>query len=71
MQRNCRAAFLHNIKHSNRETQHGLCPKGPNSWCSYHKDKYVSLTNKVDPVKDTKRLDQVIANVFLLYNFEF
>ena len=65
MEQSCRAAFLHNIKQPNRESQHALCPKGPHSWCSYHKDKCVSSKEKSDPVKDVKRLDQVSTNVFL------
>jgi hypothetical protein len=64
MERNCRAAFLHNIKQSDREVQHALCPVGPDSWCSYHHDKYVSLKQKIDSVKDVKRLDSVSANAF-------
>ncbi|CAF1414139.1 unnamed protein product, partial [Didymodactylos carnosus] len=57
IERNCRGAFLHNMKQSDRELQHALCPKGPESWCSYQKDKYLSPNEKTDPVKDHKRLD--------------
>jgi hypothetical protein len=70
MEQSCRAAFLHNIKQSNRELQHSLCPTGPDSWCSYHKDKYVSLKQKTDSIKDIKRLDPVSPSVFLSYNFK-
>lgn len=70
MERNCRAAFLHNIKQSDREVQHALCPVGPDSWCSYHHDKYVSSKQKIDSVKDVKRLDSVSANPIFPYNFK-
>lgn len=64
MERSCRAAFLHHIKHIDRELQHGLCPSGPQSWCSYQADKYVSPNHKKDLTKDIKRLDQVSTIVF-------
>ncbi|CAF4250540.1 unnamed protein product [Rotaria sp. Silwood2] len=35
MERNCKAAFMHNIKQSDREVQHSLCPTRLDSWCSY------------------------------------
>ncbi|CAF3926449.1 unnamed protein product, partial [Rotaria sp. Silwood1] len=68
MERSCCAAFLHNIKQSDHELQHALCPTGPNSWCSYHKDKYLPLLQRTDPAKDAKRLDSVSENAFLLYD---
>jgi hypothetical protein len=68
METSCRAAFLHNIKQHDREIQHALCPKGPNSWCTYHKDKYVSLQQKIDPIKNIKRLDPVSKSACLSCN---
>ncbi len=59
MQRNCRAAFMHNIIRSDREVQHSLCPTGLDSWCSYQKDKHLPLKERTDPMKDVKRLDPV------------
>ncbi|CAF4977030.1 unnamed protein product [Rotaria sp. Silwood1] len=43
MERRCRAALLHNIKQSDRELRHAFCPTGPDSWCSYEKDKHVPV----------------------------
>ncbi len=59
MERNCKAAFMHNIKQSDREVQHSLCPTGLNSWCTYQKDKHLSINERTDPLKDEKRLDAV------------
>ncbi|CAF1146228.1 unnamed protein product [Rotaria magnacalcarata] len=63
MQRYCRAAFLHNIKQSDRELQHACCPTGLDSWCSYQRDKHVSPSQRTDHVKDTKRLDAVFLDI--------
>ncbi|CAF4142249.1 unnamed protein product [Rotaria magnacalcarata] len=63
IERRCRAAFLHNIKNSNGELQHGLCQTGPYSWCSYQKDKYVPLKQKIDPAKQIKRLDPIFLEI--------
>ena len=71
MQRNCRAAFLHNIKQADREMQHAFCPIGLDSWYSYQKDKDVSLPQRTDHMKDKKRLDSVSENIlFTAYNFK-
>ncbi|CAF3259605.1 unnamed protein product [Rotaria sp. Silwood2] len=63
MERNCRASFMHNIKQSDRELQHLFCPSGRHSWCSYQRDKYVPITEKIDSIKDTKRLDMVFLHI--------
>ncbi|CAF4470706.1 unnamed protein product [Rotaria magnacalcarata] len=63
MQRYCRAAFLHNIKQSDRELQHACCPTGFDSWCSYQRDKHVSPSQRTDHVKNTKRLDAVFLDI--------
>lgn len=63
MERNCRAAFLHNIKQSDNELQHAFCPIGPDSWCSYQKDKYLPSTEKTNHTKNKKRLDSVSKNI--------
>lgn len=68
IQRNCRASFFHNIKHADRRMQHALCPEGPASWCSYHKDKYSPLNERTDDGKDQHRLDHVNMNLFFWYD---
>lgn len=69
MEKNCRAAFLHNVKQDDPEVQHDLCPKGRDSWCSFHQDKYLSLPEKTDTRKNVKRLDHVSTrNDFLIEN---
>ncbi|CAF3081065.1 unnamed protein product, partial [Rotaria sp. Silwood2] len=63
MERNCKAVFMHNIKQSDREVQHSLCPTGLDSWCSYQKDKHLSIKERTDPMKDAKRLDAVFLEI--------
>ena len=69
MERSCKAAFVHNIKQSDPERQHAFCSTGRDSWCSYQKDKYNSLKQKIDPIKNAKRLDSVSKNALYVYNF--
>jgi len=69
MERSCKAAFLHNIKQSNPERQHAFCSTGRDSWCSYQKGKYNSSKQKIDPIKNAKRLDSVSINDFYVNNF--
>jgi hypothetical protein len=67
MEKNCRAAFLHNIKQNNPEAQHALCPQGRDSWCSFQQDKYLPLEKRTDAVKNVKRLDSVSAKALFLF----
>ena len=71
VQRSCHTVFLHNIKQADREMQHAFCPMGPESWCSYQKDKDVSSTQRRDYIKDKKQLDSMSENIlFTVYHFK-
>ena len=62
--KNCRVAFLHNIKQRNLQNQHAFCQEGRDSWCSYHQDKYLPLEQRTDALKNVKRLDSVSSKTF-------
>ena len=67
MKQNVWATYFHRMS-SDEIPQHGLCPKGPDSWCKYNKAQALNQTHHhknslpVDITTTLKKIYQDLAN---------